>query len=113
MGYSVEKSIAVLLLEHIDWRKGVDAIAALRPAACGVIIQENPPGMATAVTPGRQIPPSLAEAVKIAQPTLVAQDELLSAFGDRRYRCALIRPREVADGKRLVAMLFLAESRSQ
>jgi hypothetical protein len=75
--------LATLLLEHIDWRKGVEAITALNPAACGIIIQENPPGMTTAVTPGRRIPPSIAAAVKIAQPKLVPQDEMLSAFEAR------------------------------
>jgi hypothetical protein len=43
--------LATLLLEHIDWRRGVDALARLAPATCGIIIQENPPGMTSAVTP--------------------------------------------------------------
>src|ERR1700730_4902331 len=33
--------IATLLLEHIDWRRGVEVLAGLRPSACGIIIQEN------------------------------------------------------------------------
>lgn len=99
--------LAVLLLEHIDWHKGVQAIAALRPAACGIIIQENPAGMTTAVTPGRRIPASLAAAVQIAKPKLVPGDELLRAFAARGYSCARTHAREVADGKRLVATLFV------
>ncbi len=102
--------LAALLMEHIDWRKGVEAIAALRPAACGIILQENPAGMTSAVTPGRQIPASMAAAVQIAQPKLVPHDELVRAFAARGYRCALTRAREVADGKRLVSTLFVAES---
>jgi hypothetical protein len=100
--------LAALLLEHIDWEKGVEVIAALRPAACGLIIQENPPGMATAVTPGRRIPPSLATAVKTAQPKLLPHGELISAFEARGYRCAFTGRREVADAKRLVSTLFMA-----
>src|SRR5215469_13562700 len=50
--------LATLLLEHIDWRRGVEAFAALTPGAMGIIIQENPPEMTTAVTPGRRLPPS-------------------------------------------------------
>src|SRR5262245_58490432 len=72
--------IATLLLEHIDWRRGVEVIAGLRPAACGIIIQENPPGMATAVTPGRVVPRSIAEAVEFAHPTLVPREQLSAAF---------------------------------
>jgi hypothetical protein len=101
--------VATLLLEHIDWRKGVEAIAALRPAACGVIIQENPPGMTSAVTPGRHIPASLAAAVQIGQPKLVPRDELLSAFEGRGYRCSCTHAHEVADGKQLVSLLFVVD----
>lgn len=100
--------LAVLLLEHIGWREGVEAITALRPAACGIIIQENPPEMATAVTPGRRIPPSIAAAVKIAQPRLARHEQMVNAFGARGYRCAFSNYREVADAKRLVSTLFVA-----
>lgn len=100
--------LATLLLEHIDWRKGVEAITALHPAACDIIIQENPPGMTTAVAPGRRIPPSIAAAVKIAQPKLVPQNEMLSAFGARGYHRVFSNGQEVADAKRLVSTLFVA-----
>jgi hypothetical protein len=102
--------LATLVLEHIDWRKGVEAISALGPAACGIIIQENPPRMATAVTPGRSIPVSIAAAVQIAQPKLVPHDQLLRAFEARGYGCVLTHAREVADGKRLVSTLFAAQA---
>jgi hypothetical protein len=103
--------LAALLLEHIDWRKCVEVIAALRPAACGIIIQENPIGMTSAVTPGRRIPASMAAAVQIAQPKLVPHDELLSAFEARGYHCARTYAREVADGKRLISTLFVTQIR--
>jgi hypothetical protein len=70
--------LATLLMEHIDWRKGVEVVDALRPAARGIIIQENPTGMTSAVAPGRRIPASMAAAVQIAQPKLVPHDELVS-----------------------------------
>jgi len=101
---------ATLVLEHIDWRKGVEAIATLGPAACGITIQENPTGMTSAVTPGRRIPASVAAAFHIAQPELVPHRELLSAFEVRGYRCASTCAREVADGKRLVSTLFVAQN---
>jgi hypothetical protein len=103
--------LATLVLEHIDWRKGVEAIATLGPAACGIIIQQNPSGMTSAVTPGRRVPASIAAAVQMAQPQLVPHKELLGAFGARGYRCAITNAREVADGKRLVSTLFVAQPR--
>jgi len=99
--------LATLVLEHVDWRSGVETFAALRPAACGIIIQQNPPGMISAVTPNRRVPPSIAKAVEIAHPTLVPQEELLAAFDALGYRQKANWVRDVADGKRLIAFLFL------
>jgi hypothetical protein len=98
--------LATLVLEHIDWRRGVEVLAALRPAACGVVIQQNPEGMATAVTPGRLIPESIAKAVETAHPALVPYGELVAGFVAQGYRCTNTRTEEVADGKRLIAVLF-------
>jgi Methyltransferase domain len=99
--------LATLVLEHIDWRLGVESFAALRPAACGIIIQQNPPGMISAVTPSRRVPPSIAKAVEIAHATLVPEDELLAAFDALGYTPRAIWSRDVADGKRLIALLLV------
>ena len=81
--------VATLLLEHIDWRRGVEKFAGLRPRSCGIILQENPPGMAAAVTPGRYVPPSIARAVETGHPTLLAKEEVILAMKARGYsRCA-------------------------
>ena len=98
--------LATLLLEHIDWRRGVEVFSGLRPRACGIVIQENPPEMTAAVTPGRRLLPSIAKAVEVGHPTLVPQEELVQAMGARGYRCRERDGREVADGKRLVGLLF-------
>ncbi|MBV9225682.1 MAG: class I SAM-dependent methyltransferase [Acidobacteriaceae bacterium] len=98
--------LATLVLEHIDWRRGVEVFAELRPQACGVIMQENPVGMLSAVTPDRRVPPSIAKAVEIAHPTLVPQTELIAAFDGRGYECRARDTQEVADGKRLITMRF-------
>lgn len=98
--------LATLLLEHIDWRRGVEVLAGLRPALCATILQENPPGMESAVTPGRPVPPSLAEAMQEAHPTLVPRGELEAALARAGYRRLQAQAGEVADGKRLAALLF-------
>ena len=103
--------LASLLLEQIDWRAGVEALAGLRPQACGIILQENPPGMTSAVTPGRSVPPSIAEASKNLASTLIPRHELTTAMAARGYSCQLTASREVADGKRLVALLFVRNER--
>ncbi|MGA7240012.1 MAG: class I SAM-dependent methyltransferase [Bryobacteraceae bacterium] len=98
--------LATLVLEHIDWPRGVGTLAALRPRMCGIILQENPPDMSTAVTPGRCLPPSIAKAVEKGHPTLVPRGDLIAAMAKRAYHCIGSAVREVADGKRLVALLF-------
>ena len=99
--------LATLLLEHIDWRRGVKAFASLGPRFCGIILQENPPGMTSAVTPGRVVPPSLVAAMEIGHATLVPREELIEAMAAEGYHCRATEFREVADGKRLAALLFV------
>jgi len=98
--------MSTLLLEHIAWLQGVEAFARLRPRACGIVLQENPSNMTTAVTPGRRLPPSIAKAVETAHATLVSRDDLIAAMTGRGYSCRETEVREVADGKRLVGLLF-------
>jgi SAM-dependent methyltransferase len=98
--------LSALLLEHIDWLQGVEAFARLRPLTCGIVLQENPPNMITAVTPGRRLPPSIAKAVESAHPTLVSRDDLIAAMTVRNYVCRESKVREVPDEKRLVGLLF-------
>jgi SAM-dependent methyltransferase len=98
--------LATLLLEHIDWPRGVEAFARLQPRTCGIVLQENPPNMTSAVTPGRRLPSSIAKAVETAHPTLVPRDDLIVAMTERGYVCRETEVREVADGKRLVGLLF-------
>jgi hypothetical protein len=98
--------LATLLLEHIEWERGVEAFAQLQPRACGIVLQENPPGMTAAVTPGRRLPASIAKAVETAHPTLVSRDELIAAMASRGYDSRATAACDVADGKRLVGLLF-------
>jgi hypothetical protein len=98
--------LATLLLEHIDWQHGIQAFVYLRPRMCGIVLQENPPEMKTAVTPGRRLPCSIAKAVETAHPALVPRDDLVAAMAKRSYDCIGVAVRDVADGKRLVALLF-------
>jgi hypothetical protein len=98
--------LATLLLEHIDWQCGVKVFAGLRPGACGIILQENPQGMTAAVTPGRCVPPAIARAVETGHPTLVPKEDIAQAMRVQGYVCCANANQDVADGKRLVALLF-------
>ena len=62
--------------------------------------------MTTAVTPGRPLLPSIARAVEIGHPALVPREELIPAMAAQGYTLRKSAVREVADGKRLVGLLF-------
>ena len=100
--------IAGLVLEHIDWKKGIASIAALCPRFIGVIIQENPPGMTTSITPGRPLPPSIEAASKVAFSSLLPRPGVVQEFERWGYRCEEESVRSVADGKHLIGCLFRA-----
>lgn len=112
LGAGPDLLLATLLLEHIDWRRGVEAIGRVHPRWCAIVRQENPPGMATAVTPGRQVPPSIERAMATARAALVGGEELVEAMAAREYGLRAEEAREVADGKRLVGGLFAALSQA-
>jgi len=99
--------LATLLLEHIDWRQGVATIGRVRPGAVGLILQENPAGMTSAITPGRRIPLSIARASETAHPTLVVRRDLIDAMSAQGYCHHDTISRPVADDKYLIALLFV------
>lgn len=100
--------LATLLLEHINWRHAVEVFAGLHAGLCGIILQENPPDITTAVTPGRRLRPTVAKALEVGHPTLVPREELVRDMTARGYHCRETAVREVADSKRLVGLLFAA-----
>ena len=104
--------IATLLFENIDWRRGMETISALRPVACGIIMQENPPEMKSAITPGRVLPRSVAEAAVQAHPVLIPYGQLVQAFTAHGYEQVDTSSRDVADGKRLISVLFQQKLKS-
>jgi hypothetical protein len=94
-------AIVVLVLEHIDWRRGVQSLTTIAPRRCCIIIQENPPDMTSAVTPGRVPQGSMSVFVE-ARPKLIPADELLDAMTEQGYVLDGRRAEEVADGKRMI-----------
>lgn len=101
--------VATLVLEHIDWRIGVQSICEVEPRRCGIIMQVNPPDMQSAVTPGRVLPPSIRTAAETCHPVLLPAEGLISSFEACGYSCRRQRALDVADRKELRALLFVRE----
>lgn len=97
--------LAVLLLEHVQWRKAVAAMCELSGKKILVVIQENPPGLATALTPNRRAPGSMNIFSEV-HPALIPRQELLDQFRGHNFLPAYSAERSVADGKKMAAIGF-------
>lgn len=98
-------AVVVLVLEHIDWRRGVRSLAARRPEQIFVVIQENPDGLESAVSPRRVLPGTMT-VFQQTHPQLLREGELVGAFAEAGYGLAERRPSPVADGKTMLALVF-------
>jgi SAM-dependent methyltransferase len=92
-------AIAILVLEHVDWRR---AVAALCGMALRVftVTQENPADLAVHPLPG-----TLA-ALRDLPTHLVDSGELMAEFGGLGFELTRASTREVRDGKKMVGLDF-------
>jgi hypothetical protein len=97
--------LAVLLLEHIAWRRAVAAWCTLGPAWIGCIIQRND-GDQRMLSPGRPLTPSMERFRELAHPQLVAEEDLTAAMDQHRYKPVWRSERVVPDAKTMVGKLF-------
>lgn len=104
-----DAAAVVLVLEHIDWRQGLDTLAALAPRDLFLVLQRNPPRMATAVTPTRVLPGSMRVFAE-AHPALVPKEEAATHLERLGYALREEWPREVADQKVMLGLWFRREA---
>jgi hypothetical protein len=97
--------VAVLLLEHVEWRTAVATMCSLSIGRVLTVIQENPPAERTALTQSRSIPGTM-NLFRELHPALVPCAELEREI--RRWSFAKIHAarRGVADGKKMAALGF-------
>jgi hypothetical protein len=96
---SYDLTIAVLVLEHVDWRRAVAGMCA-RSGRVFVVIQENPPAPAV-----RELPGTMA-ILRDASPHLIPRDELIETFRENGFELTRASSRDVADSKRMVGLDF-------
>lgn len=99
-----EAACATLVLEHTDWKAVAATLARLAPQVM-LVIQINPPEMATAVSPGRTPPGSMA-AFKHVHPNLIDESDLVAEMGRLGLAVRSRSPKAVADGKTMLALTF-------
>ena len=95
-----ELVIAVLVLEHVNWRCAVGSLSRLTTSRVYVVIQEDPPDLRDRPARGTM------QVLREIQPQRIDREELAAAFsahGLTRHRTS---SREAADGKRMAAFEF-------
>ncbi|MCX6622033.1 MAG: hypothetical protein NTY38_13385 [Acidobacteria bacterium] len=100
-----DAAILVLVLEHICWPNGIASLARLGIPRCYIVIQQNPEGLAPAVTPGRQVPGSM-QIFREVHPKLVPRDQLIEAMEEAGYRLTGEQSRPVPDDKQMILLVF-------
>jgi ubiquinone/menaquinone biosynthesis C-methylase UbiE len=102
---SFELVVAILVLEHVDWRKAIAEMSRLSAARVFIVLQENPPHITTAVTKGRPITGSMRVFTEV-HPHLIPQSDVVAGFTRHEFELRRSSAREVLDSKRMVALEF-------
>ncbi len=100
LGTGFDMAVAVLVLEHVDWRKGVATLCRLAASRVFIILQENPP-----VVPARPLIGSMA-VLKTIRHELLNRAEVENEFQINGFALRHTTHREVLDGKKMAAMRF-------
>jgi len=96
--------IAVLVLEHLDWRKAIASMGKLGQRMF-VIVQENPPGLSTTMTRGRATFGSMA-VFESLDSERIDPEALGKEFASHELALSGKYAEEVLDGKKMVGYQF-------
>jgi hypothetical protein len=97
--------LAILVLEHVDWRKAVATMCGLVPERVFVVTQENPPAVATPMTESRTIPGTM-NIFKEVRSHLIPASEIKAEFGRHGFVLDYSAERIVADEKKMAGLEF-------
>jgi ubiquinone/menaquinone biosynthesis C-methylase UbiE len=100
-----ELVVAILLLEHVEWRKAIAEMCRLASHRVLVVLQENPANMQTAMTRSRLAVGTMRVFTEL-NPHLVPQSEVVAEFARNGFTLQDSSAREVLDAKKMVALEF-------
>lgn len=98
-------AVAVLVLEHVDWRLAVASLCRLTNDNVFVIIQVNPPQLATAVS-GSQPLYGTMRIFREVHPMLVNRKELVQEFDHHGFDMAYFSEKQVLYEKKMIGLGF-------
>ena len=103
---SYDVVVVVLVLERIDWRRGLRNIQRLSPRDLHIVIQVNPDGLVEAIAPKRDLNRSMHAFAENARPIWVSCNELVDFPLQPGYRLQAQDERPVLDGKTMLRLSF-------
>lgn len=103
---SYDAVIAVLVLEHVDWKKAVASLCKLAANKIFVVVQENPPEPTASLTSSGQVPGTM-NIFKTVHPALIPRLELETEFAQRGFFLSYSAHKIVAQNKKMLALRFL------
>lgn len=96
--------LAVLLMEHLDWRKGVESLVSFTPSKMYFIFQQQTSRQM--VNLKRKLLPSIKKFSEIAQPNLIVPEELISFLESKSYSLNKTYQKAVPDQKEMLGLVF-------
>jgi hypothetical protein len=99
-------AVLILVLEQIDWRRGLRDMISLPATQLCIVIQQNPIGLAPAISPQRALNASMHAFTQVAQPRLIVADELIDFLRVAGYEIIDRHEHAVPDNKTMVGMIF-------
>jgi SAM-dependent methyltransferase len=106
---SYDGILVVLLLEHIDWKKGLGCLLRFCPKNIYFIIQEQTPG-SEILAADKVLRPSISEFAKISKMKLISRQELTRFLGDQGFSRLGEFVSDVPDNKRMIGLVFVRDS---
>jgi putative acetyltransferase len=106
LGAGFDAAILVLVLEHVDWQRAVEAFARWGCQHALIVIQENPTGLATAVSPAAPLGLTMQPFRDSTRPHLIPLGDLRAAMQQQGYGLARVQSAFVLDGKMMHGCYF-------
>jgi hypothetical protein len=98
-------TVAVLVLEPVEWRLAVASLCRLSVDSVFVVIQENPPQLTTVVSESQSIVGTM-RVFREVHPMLVNREELVQEFDHHGFGMVYSREQNVLYEKKMVGLGF-------
>lgn len=102
--------LAILVLEHIDWRPALATLCSLAARELFLIVQQNPENLAAPMTPTAQIPKTMQVFTRI-HPQLISRDDLEAEARQNKFTRCYASEKVVTDNKKMLALAFNRDAR--